>query len=185
MDKKNENLAKNILAGVGTFALIKAAPVLVVGAAVGAALTNPEKTQKVVKDFANRVGEKAADFKADMEAKIAEMEAQMEADMYSADCECDGEGYDGEENTIFDEAEAVPTEEAEPAPDSEPAVEETEPVAEETEQEPDSAPEAEKTEQEPDSAPKTEGAKLRTKGERILNIMEQLAEQVVEVLNEE
>lgn len=46
----NKNTVKNILAAVGTIAVVKAAPVLAAGVAIGAVLTNPEKVKKTMKD---------------------------------------------------------------------------------------------------------------------------------------
>lgn len=50
MDKR----AKNALASVGAVSLVAAAPVLVAGVAIGAALANPEKAKNTAKDLVGR-----------------------------------------------------------------------------------------------------------------------------------
>ena len=57
MDKKVENAVKNALTVVGALAVVKAAPVLAAGVAIGAVVTNPDKAKKVVEDLVGRAEE--------------------------------------------------------------------------------------------------------------------------------
>ena len=75
MDSKTKDLVKNGLAIVGTVAVVKAAPVLAAGFAIGTLVTNPDK----VKAAAEKVSAKLKDFNKEME-EAARKEESSEDD---------------------------------------------------------------------------------------------------------
>ena len=77
MDKN----VKNVLAAFGAIAVVKAAPVLALGAAVGAVATNPEKVKKAAENLACRAEELACN----VEAKLVEYGVLEYVD---DECEC-------------------------------------------------------------------------------------------------
>ena len=65
MDKNVETTMKNVLAVVGALAVVKAAPVLAAGVAIGAAVSNTNKIKKTMNHFADRMEEEVAKFNAE------------------------------------------------------------------------------------------------------------------------
>ena len=70
MDKK----VKNVLTAVGAVAVVKASPVLALGAAIGAYAANPQKANKAVMDGLN----KTMNFAEDMLVKAGVPEEELE-----------------------------------------------------------------------------------------------------------
>ena len=50
-----DKTVKSVLAAVGAVALVKAAPLLAAGVAIGAVVSNSEKFKKAAEDFASRL----------------------------------------------------------------------------------------------------------------------------------
>lgn len=70
MDK---NMAKNILAGVGAIAVVKAAPVLALGTAIGVIISNSDKVKKAVEDVVDQVEAEMAKLEEEPDATQGEM----------------------------------------------------------------------------------------------------------------
>ena len=123
-----DKTVKNVLAAVGAVAVVKAAPVLALGAAIGAVASNPEKVKKTAEDLVGRV-----------EAELAKYGVEVYTE---EECEC----CDGGPCTCGDEcacdSEAEPAQVAEEEAQTEsweedvPAEDEEEAPAEEPESEP-------------------------------------------------
>lgn len=58
---------KNILAAVGALAVVKAAPVLAAGVAIGTAVSNADKIKKAVNDFTDRMEAEVAKYREEEE----------------------------------------------------------------------------------------------------------------------
>ena len=138
-----DKTVKNVLAAVGAVAVVKAAPVLALGAAIGAVASNPEKVKKAAEDLVFRVEDQLAKYGVEVwpedECECCE----------GGHCTCDGEcqcDSDEEPELHFDCASA-PMEAVEPESWEEvlPDEEEEAPVADEPAPEP-TATEADKLE---------------------------------------
>ena len=104
-----DKTVKNVLAVVGAIAMVKAAPVLAAGVAIGTVVSNPDKAKKAVEDFVGRVEEEVSKYAEECEC--------CNGGECHCECECD---CDSEEDTAEQEnaswEEDVPVEE-EPAPE--------------------------------------------------------------------
>lgn len=104
---------KNVLTAVGAIAVVKAAPVLAAGVAIGAVVANPEKAKKAVKDFVSRVetGLAKYDLEAWMEAEMAKHAEEDECECcHGGKCDCEDEcccDYEDEPDQVFEDTEAL------------------------------------------------------------------------------
>ena len=160
-----DKTVKNVLAAVGAVAVVKTAPVLAVGAAIGAYVADPQKANKAVMNgidktmnFAEDMLVKAGVSKEELERtkqRIFEKEPETIEDLISED-----------ESEVHFECESTPAEDVEPEPWEEevlPEEEQETPIAEEP------APEHSVTE-----AEKLEN--LRAKGMEFISALKELAE---------
>ena len=106
-----DKTVKNVLAAVGAIAMVKAAPVLAVGVAIGTVVANPDKAKKAVEDFVGRVEEEVSKYAEEYGCECcAGGECHCECE-----CECDSEeGTEEQEKASWEEE--IPVEEA-PAPE--------------------------------------------------------------------
>ena len=115
-----DKTVKNVLAAVGAVAVVKAAPVLALGAAIGVAASNPDKVKKAMEDAKVKVEDLVARAEAAVEEELAKHNPEDECECCcGGECYCEGECCcdTEEENTSWEDE--VPVEE-EPAPEVEP-----------------------------------------------------------------
>ena len=101
-NKNNENVEKtlkNALSVVGAAAVLKAVPILAVGAAgvaLGAFISNPKKVEKLKKDFANSP-EKVAKVKKEVNEFVENFKEKYANDDCCESKKCDGcDGCEGD-----------------------------------------------------------------------------------------
>ena len=128
-----DKTVKNVLAAVGAVAVVKAAPVLTLGAAIGVVASNPEKVREAAEDLVGRV-------EAQLAKHGVEVYTEEECECCNGGpCTCDGEcacDSDVEPDEVAEEVEA-PAENAEPTSwEEDVPVEEEEAPVEEPEAEP-------------------------------------------------
>ena len=131
MDKN----VKNVLAAVGALAVAKAAPVLAIGAVVGAVATNPEKVKETAKEVKRTANDLVGRAKANFAKYGVDIFEEEECECCNGgactcgdECQCDAEEVaeevfpEEEEESweeAFDEAKAPPVAEepaSEPVP---------------------------------------------------------------------
>ena len=82
-----DKTVKNVLAAVGAVALVKVAPVLATGVAIGTVVANPEKVKKAMEDARGKVEAQLAKYGVD-DFMMEEDECEC---CCGGMCDCEGE----------------------------------------------------------------------------------------------